>query len=215
MPISKKKQLNIGYCYRYSPSFRYLSNAVHTGAIGQVLFAQLRAFTCCLHHMTDYVSSLLGDPTRVVSVFDREALPDHPHQSPPDLAFPTFIYAAYTRKAYRVEYANKAILMAAGTDYSSVVEPGATLLVQGVKGWATLDDLTGNVALYRGNREMTVFKPSQICDTMGLQENCVAAVQDFARIVAEEKLRPFPASKVCRCCTLKRRLCSRQKPCSG
>jgi predicted dehydrogenase len=190
-----KRLLNIGYCYRYSPSLLYLSNVIHRGQLGPLLFAQLRAFTWCLHHMTDYVSSLLGQPRRVVGAFEREPLAERPHISPPQLAFPTFTYAAYTRKAYMVEYANGAILMAAGTDYSSLEEPGATLLIQGAEGWAEVDDLAGNVTLHRGIREMTGYKPSQICDPIGLQENCIAAVLDFVRAVAEEKSAPIPGEQ--------------------
>ncbi|MCH8149899.1 MAG: hypothetical protein IH987_18285, partial [Planctomycetes bacterium] len=52
--------LNVGYNYRYSPSCRYLAEAVRSGKLGQLLFAHLRAFTWCVHHMTDYATSLLG-----------------------------------------------------------------------------------------------------------------------------------------------------------
>ena len=184
--------LNVGYNYRYSPSCLYLADAVRSGRLGQILFANLRAFTWCIHHMTDYAGSLLGVPKRAVSVIDLEPLPGKPHKSSPELRFPTFIYAAFTKKTYMVEYDGGAVLMAGSTDYSCIEEPGATLLVEGSNGRAELDDLTGKVTIWSGGREATVYTPSQICDAIGLRENGVAAVKDFARAVAEGGPAPIP-----------------------
>ena len=189
----RKRLLNIGYNYRYSPSCLYLREAVRSGRLGPLLFAQLRAFTWCIHHMTDYCGSLLGMPTRVTAVFDREPLPDHPHISAPELAFPTFVYAAFTRKAYMVQYDSGALLMAASTDYAAIEQPGATLIVQGADGRAELDDLTGLVTIHTNGREATVYRPSQICDAIGLRENGVAAVKDFARAAGEPA--PIPGEQ--------------------
>ncbi|MCX5662096.1 MAG: Gfo/Idh/MocA family oxidoreductase [Planctomycetota bacterium] len=189
------RRLNVGYNYRYSPSCRYLRQALEAGKLGQPLFAQLRAFTWCIHHMTDYAGSLLGKPRRAVAVFDREPLPGQPHISAPALAFPTFVYAAFTRKAYMVEYESGAILMAAATDYAPIEEPGATFLVQGSRGRAELDDLTGCVTLHGQGRESTLYRPSQICDKIGLRENAIAAVQDFVRAVAADEPTPIPGEQ--------------------
>ena len=185
-------RLNVGYCYRYSPSCLYLTEAVRSGKLGRLLFAHLRAFTWCLHHMTDYATSLLGAPRRVSAVLDMEPLAGKPHISSAALAFPTFTYAAFTKKVYMVEYEAGGVLMAGGTDYTSIEQPGATLLVQGSDGRAELDDLTGKVTVWRGGREAMVFTPSQICDAIGLRENCVAAVKDFARAVSEGEPAPVP-----------------------
>ena len=66
--------LNVGYNYRYSPSCVYLANAVGEGRLGLPLFAHLRAFGFCIHHMTDYVNSLFGAAVRAVSVIDADPL---------------------------------------------------------------------------------------------------------------------------------------------
>ena len=188
----KNLSLNVGYNYRYSPSFLYLTKAVRSGELGQMLFVHLRAFTWCVHHLTDYVCSLLGRPMKAVSRIDRDPRPGKPHKSGPELAFPTFLYAAYTKKAYMVVYEDGAVLLAGATDYSSIEEPGGTLLLEGIDGRAEVDDLTGTVKIWRGSREATIFTPSQICDHIGLKENGVAAVKDFARSVAEGQDAPIP-----------------------
>jgi len=123
--------LNVGYNYRYSPSCVYLAEAIQAGKIGQPLFAHLRAFGFCIHHMTDYVNSLFGKPVRAVSVIDKEPLENKPHPSSPDLVFPTFMYCALTMKTYMIQYESGAMLMAGATDYSSPLNPGATLLIEG------------------------------------------------------------------------------------
>ncbi len=188
----KKRLLNIGYNYRYSPSCIHLRQLVRDGKLGLPVFAQLRAFTNCVHHMTDYAGSLLGKPVRATGVFERRPIAGKPLTSTDKVAFPTFVYAAFGRKAYMVEYENGAVLQAAATDYATVQEPGATLIVQGTEGRAELDDLTGSVALYRGGRESTVYRPSQICDAIGLRENGVAAVKDFLRAIAAGEPAPIP-----------------------
>ena len=86
----QNRLLNVGYNYRYSPSCVYLTQTLQSGNIGRPLFAHLRAFGFCIHHMTDYVNSLLGRPMRAISVIDKDPLPDRPHPSSPDLVFPTF-----------------------------------------------------------------------------------------------------------------------------
>ena len=184
--------LNVGYNYRYSPSCLYLAEAVRADRLGTLLFAHLRAFTWCVHHMTDYATSLLGAPQRAVAVVDMEPLPGKPLKSGPDLTFPTFIYSAYAKKTYMVQYEGGAVLMAGATDYSSIEEPGATLLIEGSEGRAELDDLTGKVTIRSGGREATTFTPSQICDRIGLRENGVAAVKDFVRAVSEGGPAPIP-----------------------
>ena len=184
--------LNVGYNYRYSPSCVYLAEAVQSGKIGQPLFAHLRAFGFCIHHMTDYVNSLFGKPVRAVSVIDKEPLTDKPHPSSPDLVFPTFMYCALTMKTYMIQYESGAMLMAGATDYSSPLNPGATLLIEGTEGRLMLDDLSGKVTLLGNDRESTVYAPSQIRDSIGLRENCVLAVQDFARAVYEGESAPIP-----------------------
>lgn len=189
------RRLNVGYNYRYSPSCIYLRKALESGSLGQPLFAQLRAFTWCIHHMTDYAGSLLGKPRRVVAVFDREPLPDQPHISAPELAFPTFVYAAFTKKAYMVEYESGAVLLAAATDYAPIQEPGANFLLQGSRGRAELDDLTGLVTLHNHGRESTLYRPSQICDPIGLRENAIAAVKDFLRVIAANEPTPIPGEQ--------------------
>jgi predicted dehydrogenase len=184
--------LNVGYNYRYSPSCVYLAEAMRAGKIGQPLFAHLRAFGFCIHHMTDYVSSLFGRPVRAVSVIDKEPLAAKPHPSSPDLVFPTFMYCALTMKTYMVQYESGAMLMAGATDYSSPLNPGATLLIEGTGGRLMLDDLSGKVTLLGNDRESVVYAPSQIRDSIGLRENCVLAVKDFARAVAENEAAPIP-----------------------
>lgn len=191
----KKRLLSIGYNYRYSPSCLYLAQVVRSGKLGPLLFAQLRAFTWCVHHMTDYATSLLGRPQRVAAVFERQPLPDLPHKSAPELAFPTFVYAAYTRKAYMVEYEGGAVLMAAATDYTTMEEPGATFVIQGAHGRAELDDLSGTVTVRHGKREAMTYKPSQILDAIGLSENGVTAVKDFARAAALGQPAPIPGEQ--------------------
>lgn len=188
-----KKQLGVGYNYRYSPSCRHLTSLVKGGALGQVLFAQLRAFTWCVHHMTDFTLGLLGRPLRASGFFDDKPLARLPHKSPSSLKFPTFSYAAYTKKVYTVECGGGAILMAASTDYTSIEEPGAALMVQGSTGRAELDDLTGEVRVWRGGRESTVWHPSQIVDAIGLENNGIAAAGDFARAMTAGKPAPIPA----------------------
>ncbi len=188
-----KKQLGVGYNYRYSPSCRRLTELVREGVLGQILFAQLRAFTWCIHHMTDYTLGLLGQPLRTSGFFDDKPLAKLPHKSPPSLQFPTFSYAAYTKKVYTVECKGGAILMAASTDYTSIEEPGATLMVQGSTGRAELDDLTGELRVWRGGRESTIWRPSQIADAIGLENNGIAAASDFARAMVARKQAPIPA----------------------
>lgn len=187
-----ERLLNVGYNYRYSPSCVYLAEAIQAGKIGQPLFAHLRAFGFCIHHMTDYVNSLFGKPVRAVSVIDKEPLAEKPHPSSPDLVFPTFMYCALTMKTYMIQYESGATLMAGATDYSSSLNPGATLLIEGTEGRLMLDDLSGKVTLLGNNRESVVYAPSQIRDSIGLRENCVLAVQDFARAVYEGESAPIP-----------------------
>lgn len=191
----RKRKLHIGYNYRYSASCQYLTKQVKAGVLGPLLFAQLRAFTWCVHHMTDYAGSLLGTPTRAVAVFDRDPLPGRPLKSADALAFPTFVYAAFRRKAYMVEYDSGALLQAAATDYASIEEPGATFILQGADGRAELDDLSGNVTIRKHGREAIVWTPSQICDKIGLVENCVLCVKDFARAVASGAPAPIPGEQ--------------------
>ncbi|MDP6381426.1 MAG: Gfo/Idh/MocA family oxidoreductase [Phycisphaerae bacterium] len=186
--------LNVGYNYRYSPSCIYLAEAVGGGRIGKPLFAHLRAFGCCIHHMTDYVNHLFGKPVRAVSIIDAEPLEGRPHPFGPELVFPTFIYAALTMKAYMVEYESGAVLMAGATDYSQPVESGATLLVEGTDGRLELDDLSGNVRIWSGSRDGTIFSPSQIADKIGLAENGVAALKDFALAVRDGRDAPIPGA---------------------
>jgi predicted dehydrogenase len=183
--------LNVGYNYRYSPSCVYLAEAIKAGKIGQPLFAHLRAFGFCIHHMTDYVNSLFGKPVRAVSVIDKAPLTDKPHPSSPDLVFPTFMYCALTMKTYMIQYESGATLMAGATDYSSALNPGATLLIEGSEGRLMLDDLSGKVTLLGNDRESIVYAPSQIRDSIGLRENCVLAVKDFARAVYEGDSAPI------------------------
>ena len=184
--------LNVGYNYRYSLSCVHLAEAVQAGKIGQPLFAHLRAFGFCIHHMTDYVNSLLGRPVRAVSAIDKDPLPERPHPSSPDLVFSTFMYCALTMKTYMVQYEGGATLMAGATDYSSSLNPGATLLVEGTEGRLMLDDLSGAVTIWGNNRESVVYAPSQIRDSIGLRDNCVLAVKDFANAVAEGRPAPIP-----------------------
>ncbi|MDA0711081.1 MAG: Gfo/Idh/MocA family oxidoreductase [bacterium] len=184
--------LNVGYNYRYSPSCVYLTEAIRAGQIGQPLFAHLRAFGFCIHHMTDYVNSLFGKPVRVVSQIQKEPLPGKPMPSSPDLVFPTFMYCALTMKTYMVHYESGAVLMAGATDYSSALNPGATLLIEGTEGRLMLDDLSGKVTRMGKDRESVVYAPSQIRDSIGLRENCVLAVKDFARAVYEKAAAPIP-----------------------
>ena len=187
-----KRMLNVGYNYRYSPSCVYIAEAIRAGKIGRPLFAHLRAFGFCIHHMTDYVNSLFGKPVRAVAVIDRKPLPERPHPSSPDLVFPTFMYCALTMKTYMVAYENGAALMAGATDYSSSLNPGATLLIEGTEGRLMLDDLSGSVTIWHNSRESVVYAPSQIRDSIGLRENCVMAVKDFAAAVAEGRAAPIP-----------------------
>ena len=187
-----ERVLNVGYNYRYSPSCVYLAEAIASGKIGRPLFAHLRAFGFCIHHMTDYVNSLFGKPVRAVAVIDKEPLEDKPHPSSPALIFSTFMYCALTQKTYMVQYENGATLMAGATDYSSSLNPGATLLVEGTEGRLMLDDLSGNVTLLNNSRESVVYAPSQIRDSIGLRENCVLAVKDFALAIADGNPAPIP-----------------------
>ena len=184
--------LNVGYNYRYSPSCVYLAEAIRAGKIGRPLFAHLRAFGFCIHHMTDYVNSILGRPVRAVSVIEREPLPGRPNPSSPALVFDTFMYCALTMKTYTVQYESGAVLMAGATDYSSALNPGATLLVEGTEGRLMLDDLSGRVTIWHNSRESVVYAPSQIGDRIGLRENCVLAVKDFALAVQEKRSAPIP-----------------------
>ena len=189
---AKGRMLNVGYNYRYSPSCLYLTEAIAKGKIGQPLFAHLRAFGCCIHHMTDYVNSLFGRPVRAVSAIDKQPLENKPHPFGPDLIFPTFMYCALTLKTYMVQYENGAVLLAGSTDYSSALNPGATLLVEGSEGHLMLDDLSGEVRIWDASRESVVYAPSQIADRIGLRENCISAVKDFCLAVHENRPAPIP-----------------------
>ena len=189
---ANKRQLNVGYNYRYSPSCLYLTDVVKQGRLGTLLFAHLRAFTWCVHHMTDFATSLLGQPKRTAAAIELEPLPDKPHKSDASQHYGTFIYAAFTKKTYMVEYEGGAMLMAGATDYSAIEEPGATFSIVGSDGRAELDDLTGKVTVWSGSREATVFTPSQIVDAIGLRNNGVAAIKDFARAMAEGEPAPIP-----------------------
>jgi len=186
------RELNVGYNYRYSPSCIYMAEALKQGKIGTPLFAHLRAFGCCIHHMTDYVNSLFGTPVRTVAKIRKEPLDGKPLPPWEALVFPTFIYAALASKTYMVEYDTGAVLMAGATDYSSIEGPGAVLLVEGSDGRMELDDLTGKVTVWGKSREAIVYKPSQILDKIGLGNNCIAAVKDFASAVCEGKPAPIP-----------------------
>ncbi len=187
------RALSVGYNYRYSASCQYLSKVVQSGVLGPLLFAQLRAFTWCVHHMTDYALSLLGQPVQVSATLEMDPLPGHSLRSEPAHCFPTFVYAAFRKKVYTVQFENGALLQAAATDYAPSEEPGATLLVQGALGRAELDDLSGNVVVRCQGREARLFTPSQIRDRIGLVENGVVAVLDFARAMAAGEPAPIPA----------------------
>jgi len=187
--------LNVGYNYRYTPSLAYLADAVQHGELGTVLVVQIRGFGFCLHHLTDYAGFLLGAPQEVVAVLDREPLDDKACAFREDLVFPTFTYCALTRKAYMVRYENGALLQAGATDYSSIEEPAAFISVCGTDGRAEVDDLAGNVRVWRRGRESTVYTPSQIMDRIGLADSCVAAASDFAEAVAEGRPAPIPGEQ--------------------
>jgi predicted dehydrogenase len=189
---TKGKLLNIGYNYRYSPSCMYLSKVAQNGDIGELLVAQLRAFCLCLHHMTDYAVSLLGQAERVVALVNEKPLPGRPHPYGKEGVFPTFLYSALTLKAFTIEFKNGAVLQAGSTDYSNIEEPAAFMSIMGSKGRVELDDLTGNVRVWRGGRVSEQFTPSQIRDRIGLRENCIEAVKDFANAVSEGKQAPIP-----------------------
>ena len=55
-----------------------------------------------------------------------------------------------------------------------------------------LDDLSGQVTFLNNSRESVVYAPSQIRDSIGLRENCVLAVKDFALAIHENKPAPIP-----------------------
>jgi predicted dehydrogenase len=189
---AQDRLLNVGYNYRYSPSCIYLAAVIREGKIGKPLFAHLRAYGYCIHHMTDYVNSLFGTPAKAVAVIYKEPLENRPLRSSPDLVFPTFMYCALTTKAYTVQYENGALLLAGSTDYSSSLNPGATLLVEGTEGRLMLDDLSGRVTIWSASRESVIYAPSQIRDQIGLRENCVAAVKAFALAVHDGRPAPIP-----------------------
>lgn len=92
-----------------------------------------------------------------------------------------------------VQYESGAMLLAGATDYSSSLNPGATLLVEGSEGRPRLDDLSDSVTLWSDSRESRVYTPSQIRDSIGLRENCVSAVKDFAFAISENRSAPIPA----------------------
>jgi predicted dehydrogenase len=192
------KELNVGYNYRYSPSCRYMADQIASEAIGVPLFAMLRAFSCCVHHMTDYAGSILGKPTRVVSVI-RDDAPGGESPKMPPVCFPDFLYSAKTAKSYMVQFESGATLLAAATDFSSADSSGATLLIEGTKGRIELDDLSGKVTIrkaeepFSGDRIAQIYTPSQILDAIGLTENCVSAVKDFLGAVANGESAPIPA----------------------
>ena len=196
---ANNKQLNVGYSYRYSPSCIYLDEQLKAGTIGQPLFAMLRAFSCCIHHMTDYATSLLGTPTQVAAVINDE-LPEGREQFVSPVVFPTFVYTPMTMKSYMVRYANGAVLLAAATDFSSADSSGASLIVEGTEGRLELNDLSGEVTLYKseapfgGNRLKTVYSPSQILDKIGLMENCVSSIKGFCAAIAGGKAAPIPGN---------------------
>jgi predicted dehydrogenase len=102
------------------------------------------------------------------------------------------MYCALTLKTYMVQYENGAVLLAGATDYSSSLNPGATLLVEGSQGRLMLDDLSGHVTIWGASRESTVYAPSQIADRIGLRENCISAVKDFCLAVHEGRPAPIP-----------------------
>jgi len=95
-------------------------------------------------------------------------------------------------KTYMVQYESGATLMAGATDYSSSLNPGATLLVEGTEGRLMLDDLSGSVTIWGNRRTSEVYAPSQIRDSIGLRENCVLAVKDCAAAVAKDRSAPIP-----------------------
>ncbi len=193
------KELNVGYNYRYSPSCLFLTETLKSGAIGQPLFAMLRAFSCCIHHMTDYVNSLLGTPEKVVAVVN-DQLPAGKDVPLTPVSFPTFTYTAMTSKSYMVQYDSGAMLMAAATDFSSADSPATSLLIEGTEGRLELNNLSGEVTLYKaeapfkGNRIKTVYSPSQILDKIGLAESCIASVKDFTRAMFNHEPAPTPAA---------------------
>jgi len=193
------KQLNVGYSYRYSPSCRFLTEKLKSGAIGQPLFVMLRAFSCCIHHMTDYATTLLGTPVQVAAVINDE-LPKDREQFVTPVVFPTFIYTAMTLKSYMVRYENGAVLLAAATDFSSADSPGASLMIEGTEGRLELNDLSGDVTLYKseapfaGNRLKTVYSPSQILDKIGLMENCISSIKGFSAAMFNGESAPISGS---------------------
>jgi len=198
-----QRSLNVGYNYRYSTSCQYIADKIKSGAIGEPLFVHLRAFACCIHHMTDYVCSLLGTPEKVVSVINCKPLPDRPLPHD-ELNYDSFFYTGQTMKTYMVEFAGGAVLMAGATDYSNIMNPAADLLIEGTEGRIILDDINGTVKVWQGlsdpwsgadaheSREAIHYHPSQIRDEIGLIPNCHRAVQDFARSVYEGESAPMP-----------------------
>ncbi len=184
--------LNVGYNYRYGSSCQYLLESVRSGKIGRPLFAHLRAYGNCMHHMADYVCTLLGKPSRAVSVIRKEPVDGKALPTPASLIFPTFMYSAMATKAFMVQFADGAILLAGSTDYSSPLNAGATLLLEGTEGHLMLDDLTGNVSIWENSRESLLYSPSQLRDTFGHRENCVTAVKDFILAVHEGREAPIP-----------------------
>jgi predicted dehydrogenase len=194
-----EKQLNVGYNYRYSPSCIFLTEKLKSGAIGQPLFAMLRAFSCCIHHMTDYATSLLGSPERVAAVIN-DKIPKGKSEPLKPVIFPTFVYTAMTAKSYMVQYHGGATLLAAATDFSSADSSGTSLIIEGTEGRLELNDLCGEVTLYKaeapfkGDRLKTVYSPSQILDRIGLAENCISSVKSFTAAMFNGEDAPIPAS---------------------
>ena len=189
-----QRSLNVGYNYRYSTSCQYIADKIKSGAIGKPLFVHLRAFACCIHHMTDYVCSLLGTPEKVVSVVNCTPLPGRPLPHD-ELNYDNIHYTGQTMKTYMVQFKDGAVLMAGATDYSNIMNPAADLMIEGSEGRIILDDINGTVKVWQGlsdpwsgmdeheSREALHYHPSQIRDEIGLIPNCHRAVQDFARSV--------------------------------
>jgi len=185
-----KRQLMIGYNYRFSPSAVKVREWLDARAVGEPLYATAFTFGFCLHHCTDLVLSLLGKP---VCVFGQVDTRKRRSGTRMDLVgFDEFMYSAATVKAYMIRFESGAVANFVSSDYTSALEPGVRLAIGGTKGRILMDDIVGDVRLYNGTRESRHFSPSQIADKLDLNSCGQAAVVAFCEAVRQGLPVPIP-----------------------
>ena len=186
------RQLMVGYNYRFSPSAERLRQVVKGGELGEVLYGSVQALGYCIHHATHTVLSILGEPDVVFAMIDRE---ERPGAHLKILGFEEFIYSAATSKAYLIKFKCGAVVTFVSSDYQKTWHPAVQVDLGGTDARVQMNDIVGDVILYKGDRIANTWKPSQIRDKLDLASTTQKAVGEFARALLAGTDAPVPAEE--------------------